>query len=430
MKKFNPKTYQGKNRIYPPVTGAPNVRRILVWDEARKEYRPPSRGKIYVARRYEVDVRGKRKRKSGYFESLEDARNWQSHNDDAASDSQQKLPSSQPASGPTFQEIVIEWKKRKFPLLGKSSRIFYGGVSRRHFKMLSDYPINSISSKVIDLWLADRKANKDEYRAGRRFTFDRELMILGLIFRYYEEYYEEDTSFRNPIKKRHWKDAKLNVVRPAQNKDLERQDFELMKAELKKTKYGKILSPFATTQYHEALRVSEVAALKWKHIIFNKEDPKESRIIIEQHVIYTVENGELPSVEPGFKNSAALGGTKALPMLPETYAALLEHYGDGIGKDADDYVFPNECGDVFRYHIVHYWYNYAFNKAGLKYTATHVMRHGGTNEVFDATGGDYGIAGQLLGDVSDRAIKTYAKRRRSALTAFVQGMWTKEALSR
>jgi hypothetical protein len=63
--------------------------------------------------------------------------------------------------------------------------------------------------------------------------------------------------------------------------------------------------------------------------------------------------------------------------------------------------------------------------AWYKYTATHVMRHGWTCEIFNVSGGDYGIAGQLLGDVSDKAIKTYAKRAKTALTSLAHEMWTK-----
>jgi integrase len=138
-----------------------------------------------------------------------------------------------------------------------------------------------------------------------------------------------------------------------------------------------------------------------------------------------VEKGEAPTVEPGFKNSDSLSGIKELPMFPQTFKTLSALYGDGAKKGPEDYVFPNEYGDFFRYHTVRNRYNRAFKLAGFNYTATHVMRHGWTNEIFNATGGDYGIAGQLLGDVSDKAIKTYAKRAKTALTNLAQEMWQK-----
>lgn len=113
-------------------------------------------------------------------------------------------------------------------------------------------------------------------------------------------------------------------------------------------------------------------------------------------------------------------------MFPETFDALSELYRDGVGKGQDDYVFPNEYGHVFSYYTIKHKYDSAFKKAGFKYTATHVLRHGWTCEVFNATGGDYGIAGQLLGDISEKAIKTYAKREKSALTNLAHRMWKEE----
>ncbi|HYX32287.1 MAG TPA: tyrosine-type recombinase/integrase [Oligoflexus sp.] len=321
---------------------------------------------------------------------------------------------------------MFEWKERKFPTLRKATRIQYQAVSERHFQLLSVFPINSITSKDIDAWLADRKANLGNYpQAKRRLSFDRELMILKLILVYYGEYYEEDTNFRNPIKDRHWRDSKLNISRTPKKKDVKEEEFRLFRVEIEKLKQGAILKHLATTQYYQALRISEVAAMKWKHVIFNWENPQQSRIQIDQHVVYAVEKGELPIVDPGFKNSDSLGGIKEMPMFPQTFETLAELYGDGVGKSLEDYIFQNEYGDVFRYHTVRNRYNRAFKLAGFKYTATHVMRHGWTCEIFNATGGDYGIAGQLLGDISDKAIKTYAKRANSALTNLAQGMWAK-----
>jgi integrase len=254
-------------------------------------------------------------------------------------------------------------------------------------------------------------------------------MILSLILEYYGEYYEEDTSFRLPVKKRHWRDSKLNVPRILKKKDVKEEEFKLFCLELEKLKEGSILKHLATTQFYQALRISEVAAMKWKHVFFNREVPHLSRIQIDQHVVYGVEKGEAPTVEPGFKNSDSLSGIKELPMFPQTFKTLSALYGDGVKKGPEDYVFPNECGDFFRYHTVRNRYNRAFKLAGFNYTATHVMRHGWTNEIFNATGGDYGIAGQLLGDVSDKAIKTYAKRAKTALTNLAHEMWQKGQVS-
>jgi integrase len=421
MKKFNPKVYQGKDRVYPPVPGAPNVRKILIWDEDKKEYKPPARGKIYLARRYEIDIRGKKFRKSEYFESLESARNWQSFISVEGGEVQSFESSVKKSDAPTFQEIFLEWKKRKFSSLRKSSWVAYENLVNRHLQMFRDYPINIISPKDIDAWLADRKLNLvNSTQAKTRNSFKNELVVLSIILEYYAEYYEEDVTFRFPIKKRHWKDAKLNISRPPRQKDLTETEFHLFLSQLVTLTDGRVLSDLATCQYYQALRISEIAALDWSNVVFDWSNPKESRLRISQHAVYTVEKGAMPKVEPGFKNSDSCGGIKELPMFPPTFNVLKRLHGDG-GKSG--LVFPNSTGNFFRYHTVYDRYNKAFEKAGLPYKATHVLRHGWCRQIFDSTNGDYGIAGQLLGNTSRNSIETYAQRKKSALATVAHDRW-------
>ncbi|HET9241012.1 MAG TPA: tyrosine-type recombinase/integrase [Oligoflexus sp.] len=420
MKKFNPKVYQGKDRVYPPVPGAPNVRKILIWDENKKEYRPPERGKLYFARRYERDSFGRKNRRSEYFESLEHARDWLSFIDK----NPQHVPAVSNATsgvqGPTFREVVEEWKVRKFPGLRQGTRVHYDQIVQRHFQMLMDYPINSVSPKVIDEWLADRKSNIGQYpQAKKRTGFEGELDVLKVIFHYYGEYHDEDTVYRNPIRKRHLQDAKLNVSRPPKKLDVSEQEFYIFRDELEKLKDGHLFSVLATLQYFSALRISEAAAIHWEDIRFNWSDPKESRIQIVRYVENRQEKGGQPTIEAGFKNSKSTGGVKELPMFPQTFHALKRLYRQG----KRGLVFHDESGAFFKYHVIKARYNLAFEKAGLPYTSTHVMRHGWTREVLDCTHGDFAVAGQLLGNTDRESINTYAKRNKGALTLVAHQKW-------
>lgn len=87
-------------------------------------------------------------------------------------------------------------------------------------------------------------------------------------------------------------------------------------------------------------------------------------------------------------------------------------------------VFPNSTGDFFRYHTVYDRYNKAFEKASLPDKATHVLRHGWCRQIFDSTNGDYGIAGQLLGNTLRNSIETYAQRKKSALATVAHDRWS------
>jgi integrase len=421
LKKSNLRIYQGKDRIYPPVAGAPNVRKILVWDDEKKEYRPPIRGKMYYARRYEVDAFGKKKRKLEYFETLESARTWQAFGTEKAQDIQPASYSNSAIyEGPFFRDIIAEWKERKYPSLRVGTKVQYNQVIDHHFQMLMNYRINAITPKIIDAWLAERKCNLDLFpQSKKRTSFSGELGVLKIIFRYYAEYHDEDPVFRVPIKRRHLQDAKLSVYRPAKKKDLTEEEFYRFRSELEKLKHGPMLSSLSTVQYFEALRISEAAGLFWEDIRFNWSDPVESRIQVVRYVAYSQEKGVRPTISAGFKNSKSVGGVKELPMFYQTFQALKNlHFIGAKGP-----IFRTKDGGVFEYHVIRDAYNTAFRKAGLPYSATHVMRHGWTREILDDTNGDFAVAGQLLGNTDRESINTYAKRNKSALTVVARRKW-------
>jgi integrase len=127
-------------------------------------------------------------------------------------------------------------------------------------------------------------------------------------------------------------------------------------------------------QYCQALRISDIAALDWSDVVFNWSNPKESRLRMSKHAVYTVEKGVIPRVEPGFRNSDSCGGMKELPMFPPTFDVLNRLHRD---EGQSGLVFPNSTGDFFRYHTVYDRYNTAFKKAGLPNKATRVLRLGG-----------------------------------------------------
>lgn len=62
---------------------------------------------------------------------------------------------------------------------------------------------------------------------------------------------------------------------------------------------------------------------------------------------------------------------------------------------------------------------------GLPYSATHVMRHGGCQSVYDETG-DFDVAAEILGNSSPDTVRVYAKRRKAALTKVVHKHWERE----
>jgi hypothetical protein len=110
--KFNPKVFSGKARMYRPVLGAPRISKLYIWNTDRKEYLVPETGKPYMARRYEVSLKGGSSRTTQFFSTLDEARKWQM----ASSDSEKATATSATLekSGPKLSDVVLTWKKGLF----------------------------------------------------------------------------------------------------------------------------------------------------------------------------------------------------------------------------------------------------------------------------------------------------------------------------
>jgi site-specific recombinase XerD len=67
-------------------------------------------------------------------------------------------------------------------------------------------------------------------------------------------------------------------------------------------------------------------------------------------------------------------------------------------------------------------FNRAFQRAGLPYTGTHILRHGGTRVVLNSTG-DLSIAQQALGNRDMKSTLVYAQRDKQALNGLFKQRW-------
>lgn len=415
-KKFNPKEYQNKARIYCPVAGAVRIQRLWVWDSERSEYAPPERGKCFEARRWGANSEGKRTRCKQSFESLNEARDWQAF---IKIDEPTKLSAEQQTirKGPLFGEIVEIWQRRVFPTLAESTSVAYEKIIRLYMGSLLPLSIYELTPQRVDLWIDELKdPNGRPMQSTRRKSFDHELTLLGIVLKYYSEYHD-DLEFRLPIKQRHRDAIELNRPSQVKPKDLSMEEFFRFREKLKEHRYGEIMAAMATVQYFQALRVSEVAGLYWEDMRFDFAAPRNSRMQVTRYVCWPRKKGLSSSVKSGFKNSEANDGIKEQPIFPETYQALVQLYSEG----KKGLVFAQE-GAHFEYRQIQYAYDKAFKKAGLPYTATHVMRHGGCRVVYNETS-DLEVAKQLLGNSSVQTTLVYAKRQASALTKVSDNHW-------
>jgi integrase len=423
--KFDPKIYAGKARVYLPVPGAQGILKVWRWLADKGEYAAPIRGGRYVARRWEGKPGGGRSRTTAYFETLDEARAWRSnHSPDSTVD---LLPTTMgsfgisPAKelGPTLSEVLVEFRKRHYPKLARGSVVNYEQQFGLHFGALLALRVNDVTPSVVDNWLDGLKAARDlSYRPVLRKSFEKELALLATLLRFYDEYWD-DKAFKLPIKKRHRENAQ--VVRNVGKKErtLSYSDFLTVREAALNTKYGTTIFTLMTVQFRQALRIGEVAALHWEDVVMDFREPSRSVIRVCRHVDWARKRADHSMIVDGLKNSAAAGLSKELPMFPETFEALKRIFVVG-GRGL---VFKNDRETFFEYRSLQHAYETAFKRAGLPYGGTHNFRHGGCQLVYDRTGGDQALAGQLLGNEDSDTVKVYARRSKTALREAAQREW-------
>jgi integrase len=320
----------------------------------------------------------------------------------------------------SFREVVDHWRKMRYPMCAVGTRVHYDQLLALHFDYMMDKPINDITPRVIDDWLALMK--KQIGRTGQsmlRKSFDKELTLLGVILRHYDEYFE-DPVFRFPIKKRHRTDAVVKRDAGQRDRDLPYEDFLKVLAVARTFEQGQTLEALMTVQYRQALRVSEGCALHWEDVRLDFRNPENSVIRVSKHMEWTRKRGMQSVISLGYKNSRAAGAVKELPMFPEVFKVLRAMYYVG----AKGLIFKNRSGTFFSYRQVQDLYERAFKKAGVEFTGTHSLRHGGCRAVYNETG-DIALAGQILGNEDSDTVKVYARRDRSALKRLVGSHWEK-----
>lgn len=413
MTRISTKSYQGKYKIHVTLKNKQNIQKVLIWNKQLNEYLPPANGKAYRARRYDMKA-GERVRVTSYFATVDEAISWQyGHQTSVVQNVNHPI-----ITGPLFQDIVKEWKECVYSSLASTTCEQYDKLLTHHFQTLMIEPIDAVNAKRVDQLIAEWKQGIGAtVQSGRRKSFSHELTLLGIILNYYREY--NNNSFVNPILKRHRKDIKLRHNLLAKSKDLQPDEFLHFREKLRNEMHGKLFFALATLQFYLALRISEAAALHWEDIHLDFENQGESKISVRRSIQWSRTRDKKSKLVSGYKNAKSNEGVKELPMFPAVFHVLKELYTEG----ATGLVFRDQ-GTFFEYRQLQKAYDNAFKAAGLEYTGTHVMRHGGCRAVYNETG-DLSIAAQLLGNSDMETVQVYAKRDKGALKKLTKAHWTR-----
>jgi integrase len=394
MKKFNPKEFQGKKRIYVAVQSAAGISKLWIWNEVKKEYEPPLRGKSYLARKSLVAM-GKKISDGKFFYTLHEARDWQC-----------LIPNSNPVTSSLkelFKDTVERWKAFHYPSVKIGTRGQYDKLLKLYFSELMNLETREITSTMVNEWVHSLKQKALEGNMYHsRTSFKKELNLLSLIFNFVRDYDDSNSIFQ-PVKRLHYK---ASIVREKiyKNTFLKETDFLKFLTELKKQKNGDVYFNIAIVQFYQSLRASEVCAIHAEDVRFDLENLERSSLNICRSMLWLRTRDSVTKIVDGFKNSKSIHGQKtlALQMFPfHILQELLKTKEKGPLFTIDD--------RLIEYRWMQYAYDKAFKAAGLKMKGTHLLRHGGASRIYNVVP-DLTVVGPSLGNKSISATQVYAHR--------------------
>ena len=427
--KLNLKSYNGKNRIYAQHGTVRGLSKMLLWNSELGEYQMPSSGNPWIARKNVKNSFGVSERAQKTFATFESAKAWLGNGNIAPELDKLSTKSDLPKGFETFEgcslakkfeNVVDDFRKRRYPKLCQGTRVHYDQLLRLHFVPLMKLPVREITPKVVNEWIDYLIDNVHRFpQARNRKSFVKELTLLGVILRYYDDN-EDDPDFKFPIKGRHRKAVLIRTDSKVEDRDLSHEEFLLVAQAFDKlkNKNSPVLKCLFIVQYRQALRVSEAAALHWEDLKMDFRNHVESRVRICRHIEWSRATGIESELTNGFKNSKSLGGFKDQPVFTESFQALKQLHFVG----AKGLVFKDEQGEFFSYRAIQAVYGQAFKLAGVEFKGTHQLRHGGCRLVYNRTG-DLAVASQILGNQDAETIKIYAKRDKSALNEVARKEW-------
>lgn len=398
------------------LKNARGVYKVEIWNNDNQSWAKPLRGKPYLIRQG-----GNQTEK--YFQTVQEA--LRALNDvELTTENQQHsaqfgAPAEAANESMTFLEacnlrIKLQWSGNSV-----STNDRYNEIINRDLKWLHQIKLSDFSSSTIDNWL-DTVKKSPQHTSKKRLSFKHELDFIRGLFNLLVE--EDLWAQNNPVKKRHYKNCVVKN-RPSQNKDLTWEECQQVLPFLKLGSYATFAEIMLIIQFWHALRMSELAALKFEDIFLDFEHPENSMIKIGRKAVYRRGLGSAPevgtSVQLKNKNSRILvDGKKVHRLFPVVFDALKDYWS----PEKNGLLFHDEAGNVLKYKVVYNIYTTAFKKAGFAYSGTHILRHGGTREILNMTG-DLTISQQHLGNSSLKTTMVYAQRDRSAFDNVVKSLW-------
>jgi integrase len=385
IKKCHLNLFSGK-LIWVSVFGSGGIRRRYAWNEARSRYEDPPNGPLYEARRQE---RHSSKRTSKTFPLLQLAREWKERR---VEETVMYAPILAEANVYSIAQLIDDFRKKRFSDLSEGTIIIYERVFKS-FGPLLQRNVDSIEPKDIAAWIDWLKSSEQiVQRRKTRISFEKELDALSAILHWHIE--EDDKSrLIFPIKRKHYLRAQVHK-RVARRVVLSEEELSAWFAALQTG--NPLYYSLAFVQLSQALRVSEVCAMKWSNL-----DLANRRYEIREHVIWPRVGGRPAKLLPGTKSDSETAYW--IPLWEDVQLQLVK-----LAKIRTSDLIFTKNGSLLTYREVQAAYNRAFKIAKLPHRSTHVCRHTGATLFLDKTD-DLSALQQLGGWTNQKMPQHYAE---------------------
>lgn len=394
-----------KTRKTQRVPNHPGISRVLVLDKKSGRWIGPSRGDSYVASRYVRQADGRNQKVRRSFSTFAEAnafrRNTVKVGDQSSAVDGNNISQEKP-TGITFAELKVRWKKDWLPHKALSTQIRYKSYLQ-HFGFFSEMCVERIEPTDIDNWLSHIKS--PEYLAQfhtTRCSYSHEFSVLRRIFGFYATRFNRN--YRVPLISEHRRMLKVRD-KPKQEKDLTLVELRLFLETLKSMILGtrfEVVYYLALMQYGVYGRVQEAAALHCEDFNITRNE-----ITLNKKVIWPRAKGMAPFLADGAKTD----GGKKIPMSALAKQIFQEwKIKSGVRMG----LLFTMNGKLLTYRQIEERYTLALRKAGLPFSATHVLRHASLTEYYD-TSKDLLLTQKVAGHRDLRATTRYTKVRNERL---------------
>lgn len=376
-------------------TPYPDITKVLILDEKSGRWIEPKFGKSFKARRYIRTVQGKLLRVKRSFDSIAEAKAFRN----GISVEKEIEKTKSPKDKMTFGTLVEYWQRDWLPNKDISTQIRYKSYLK-HFAFFRDLVVDGIEPTHVDQWISNIK--RPEYLAqchSTRCDYDHEFSVLRGILNFYASRFNRN--YRLPFLRDHTDMLKVknkSIVR----KDLTVEQFKTFIESLRELCWGtkwEAIYYLALMQYGIYGRIQDAAALSYESFDFDS-----NRVNITQKVQWLRSAKHEDRITSGSKTD----GGKILSPIPELAAQVFREWvvRSGVRKGL---LFQMD-DQLITYRQIENRYSMALKRAGLPFSATHILRHAALTEVYD-TCKDLLTVQRLAGQRDLRSTTRYAKVR-------------------